>query len=395
MPGARVVATSARTGAGLDELRAALAAVRRAAHAHGADGPARLHVDRSFSLRGIGTVATGTLWSGTIGEGDELRVEPRGRSVRVRSVQVHDRPVERAEAGQRVAVALPGVERQEVRRGDVLVTPGAFARASGSTSHSSRWTRSRRGSCSTTAPRRPRLGWRAPATASPSCGCRGRSSPRAATASSCARGRRSAAESSSIPRRRATPTSRGSRRSSAARRSCTLPRWWTGSGAGRRSGSRSCAPSWTARSTPPIRSTRAFLFRRPRGRGRSSRTSGSSCAARSSTGRAPTPELGERDGGGGRAQATARPRAGAGGGRRSLRASSRSRAGSCESATASRSRRDAVRAGAWRPVDGITLAQFRDALGVGRKTAQLYLERFDADGVTRRVGDARVLRRKR
>jgi selenocysteine-specific elongation factor len=71
-------------------------------------------------------VATGTLWSGTIGEGDELRVEPRGRSVRVRSVQVHDRPVERAEAGQRVAVALPGVERSEVRRGDALVEPGAY-----------------------------------------------------------------------------------------------------------------------------------------------------------------------------------------------------------------------------------------------------------------------------
>src|SRR5439155_25420171 len=69
-------------------------------------------------------VATGTRWSGTIGDGDELRVEPRGRSVRVRSVQVHARPIERAEAGQRVAVSLPGVERQELRRGDVLVTPG-------------------------------------------------------------------------------------------------------------------------------------------------------------------------------------------------------------------------------------------------------------------------------
>src|SRR5205085_925253 len=126
VPGARVVATSARTGAGLDELRAALAEVAGRVAPHDADGPARLHVDRSFTLRGIGTVATGTLWSGTIGEGDELRVEPRGRSVRVRSVQVHDQPVERAAAGQRVAVSLPGVERQELRRGDVLVTPGGF-----------------------------------------------------------------------------------------------------------------------------------------------------------------------------------------------------------------------------------------------------------------------------
>jgi selenocysteine-specific elongation factor len=126
VPGAPVVATSARTGAGLDELRAALAEVAARVGRPAADEPARLHVDRAFTLRGIGTVATGTLWSGTIGEGDELRVEPRGRSVRVRSVQVHDRPVERAEAGQRVAVSLPGVERQQLRRGDVLVTPGAF-----------------------------------------------------------------------------------------------------------------------------------------------------------------------------------------------------------------------------------------------------------------------------
>jgi selenocysteine-specific elongation factor len=124
VPGAPVVAVSARTGAGLDELRSALAeaAVGRDPH----DAPTRLFVDRSFTLHGIGTVATGTLWSGSIGEGDELRVEPRGRTVRVRSVQVHDRAVERAEAGQRVAVALPGVERSELRRGDALVAPGTY-----------------------------------------------------------------------------------------------------------------------------------------------------------------------------------------------------------------------------------------------------------------------------
>src|SRR5438046_4893 len=124
VPGSPVVAVSARSGAGLDELRSALAAV--AEERGRADGPTRLYVDRVFTLRGIGTVATGTLWSGSIGEGDELRAEPGGRTVRVRSVQVHDRPAERAEAGQRVAVALPGVARQELRRGDVLVTPGAL-----------------------------------------------------------------------------------------------------------------------------------------------------------------------------------------------------------------------------------------------------------------------------
>ncbi len=124
VPAAPVVAVSARTGAGLDELRAALAGV--AAERAASDAPPRLPVDRSFSLPGIGTVVTGTLWSGTVGVGDALRVEPSGLDVRVRSVEVHDRAVDRAEAGGRVAVALPGVDRRQVRRGDVLVAPGAY-----------------------------------------------------------------------------------------------------------------------------------------------------------------------------------------------------------------------------------------------------------------------------
>jgi selenocysteine-specific elongation factor len=125
VPNAEVVAVSAKTGAGLDELRAALA--RAAVETERADAPTRLYVDRVFTLKGIGTVATGTLWSGRIVPGDVLRAEPSGRDVRIRSVQVHDRPVEAADAGQRVAVALPGVARQELARGDVLVAPGAYA----------------------------------------------------------------------------------------------------------------------------------------------------------------------------------------------------------------------------------------------------------------------------
>ena len=92
-----------------------------------ADRPTRLYVDRAFSVAGFGTVVTGTLWSGSIGSGDELRLEPSGRDVRVRSVQVHDTDVDRAESGQRVAVSLPGVERREVGRGEALVAPGAYA----------------------------------------------------------------------------------------------------------------------------------------------------------------------------------------------------------------------------------------------------------------------------
>ncbi len=126
VPGATVVATSASTGYGLDELRTALAEAADRVEQRPATRPARLFVDRVFTLRGIGTVVTGTLWSGSIGEGDALRAEPAGLDVRVRSVQVHDEPVQRAEAGQRVAVALPGVERADLRRGDALVEPGAY-----------------------------------------------------------------------------------------------------------------------------------------------------------------------------------------------------------------------------------------------------------------------------
>jgi selenocysteine-specific elongation factor len=126
VPEAEVVAVSAKTGAGLDELRAALARAADAVERPERFAAARLWIDRAFSLRGIGTVVTGTLWSGSIAAGDVLRLEPRGRTVRVRSVQVHDQPVEAAEAGQRVAVNLPAIERGDLRRGDALVDPGHY-----------------------------------------------------------------------------------------------------------------------------------------------------------------------------------------------------------------------------------------------------------------------------
>jgi len=126
IPGVEVVSVSAKTEEGLGELRAALGRAADRVERVRADRPTRLYVDRSFSLRGFGTVVTGTLWSGSIGAGDELQVAPAGRAVRVRSVQVHDRDVERAESGQRVAVSLPGVERRDLKRGDALVEPGAY-----------------------------------------------------------------------------------------------------------------------------------------------------------------------------------------------------------------------------------------------------------------------------
>jgi selenocysteine-specific elongation factor len=127
MPGAEVVTVSARTGAGLDALRAALerasAGVPRRADDGGMD-PARLHVDRVFTIRGAGTVLTGTLWSGAISRGDPVRLLPGDRHARAREVQVHGSPVERARAGQRVAVNLSGLAVSEAQRGDVLTGIG-------------------------------------------------------------------------------------------------------------------------------------------------------------------------------------------------------------------------------------------------------------------------------
>jgi selenocysteine-specific elongation factor len=116
VPGAPVVCVSSVERTGTDELLRALAGV--AAELPGraaAGGGVRLHVDRSFTLRGIGTVVTGTLWSGQVAAGDHVRILPRGLEARVRSVQVHDSAVERAEAGQRVALNLGGVGWREGR----------------------------------------------------------------------------------------------------------------------------------------------------------------------------------------------------------------------------------------------------------------------------------------
>jgi selenocysteine-specific elongation factor len=130
LPRAAMVTCSARTGDGVADVRAALDLL--AARLPGRDvgaGEPLLHVDRAFTIRGAGTVVTGTLWSGAVAPGDRL-VLLGGRDqapVRVRSVQVHDEPVERAVAGQRVALNLAGVELGDVARGVVVAGPGAVA----------------------------------------------------------------------------------------------------------------------------------------------------------------------------------------------------------------------------------------------------------------------------
>jgi selenocysteine-specific elongation factor len=126
LPGAEMVACSARTGQGVADVAAALDRVAAGlAHHEPRPGEAVLHVDRAFTIRGAGTVVTGTLWSGSIGRGDRVRLLPADRTVRVRGVHVHDQAAERAGAGQRVAVNLTGLELRQVGRGDVLVGEGA------------------------------------------------------------------------------------------------------------------------------------------------------------------------------------------------------------------------------------------------------------------------------
>jgi selenocysteine-specific elongation factor len=127
--GTPIVPVSATERTGLDDLLAALGDVAARLPGRAASGgPARLHVDRSFTLRGIGTVVTGTLWSGAVGVGDSVSILPRGLSARVRSVQVHDVGVDRAVAGQRVAMNLVGVGWREVARGDVICGDGCELR---------------------------------------------------------------------------------------------------------------------------------------------------------------------------------------------------------------------------------------------------------------------------
>ena len=116
-----VAAVSARDGRGIPSLLGHLEEVSAAAAAERRAGPARLPVDRSFALKGIGAVVTGTVWRGVIRAGDALLVQPGGKPVTVRSVQVHDRDAEAALAGQRAGVNLRGVDKSEVERGQWLV----------------------------------------------------------------------------------------------------------------------------------------------------------------------------------------------------------------------------------------------------------------------------------
>ncbi|MEI9971088.1 MAG: selenocysteine-specific translation elongation factor [Ignavibacteriota bacterium] len=126
LEGAAIVPVSSVTGAGLDDLRRELTRAAEAAPEKSATGHFRLPIDRVFSVKGFGTVVTGTLISGSAAKEQTVEVYPHERRLRVRGVQVHDRPVDRAVAGQRTAVNLADIEPAELKRGDVLSEPGRF-----------------------------------------------------------------------------------------------------------------------------------------------------------------------------------------------------------------------------------------------------------------------------
>jgi len=123
---APLVPVSAKTGAGLSELKKALNDAAANSGAKDAARYLRLPIDRAFAMKGFGSVVTGTLISGSVGPGDEVELFPGGERLRVRGVQSGGKSVERATPGQRTAVNLAGIEHSALRRGMVLATPGKF-----------------------------------------------------------------------------------------------------------------------------------------------------------------------------------------------------------------------------------------------------------------------------
>ncbi len=125
-----VIPVSALTGAGIDELKAALQKMTEESESKSRRGAFFLPVDRVFHISGFGTVVTGTAINGEIKEGDDIEVLPEKNLTKVRSIQVHGLPVETATAGQRVAVNLAGLALAEVKRGDVVTSRGCFTPSS-------------------------------------------------------------------------------------------------------------------------------------------------------------------------------------------------------------------------------------------------------------------------
>lgn len=123
---ASILAVSSTTGSGLDRLVSAMDAIAREIPERRTGGPYRLPVDRVFTVKGFGTVVTGTSVSGEIHLGDEVTVYPKGLSVRIRGIQTHGTAANEAKPGVRTALNLQGIDRDEIQRGDVVATPDSL-----------------------------------------------------------------------------------------------------------------------------------------------------------------------------------------------------------------------------------------------------------------------------
>jgi len=126
LDGAPIISVSSLTRSGLDKLRDALASAASRVPRRDARHVCRLPIDRSFSIKGFGTVVTGTLASGTITEGSEIELLPDRRRLRVRGVQSHGKQVKSATSGRRTAVNLGGIDHHEIERGMTLSEPGVL-----------------------------------------------------------------------------------------------------------------------------------------------------------------------------------------------------------------------------------------------------------------------------
>ena len=126
LDGKPIVPVSAKTGRGIAELRQALQMLAARVSPKQLEGKFRLPIDRVFTIRGFGTVVTGTLFSGSIRVEDRVEIYPKGIEAKVRGLQVHNESVSEAVAGQRTAINLQGIEKVELERGNVLGRPGEF-----------------------------------------------------------------------------------------------------------------------------------------------------------------------------------------------------------------------------------------------------------------------------
>jgi selenocysteine-specific elongation factor len=121
LKGAPILSVSSTTGEGIPQLISTLDHLAKEVEERSSDGLFRLPIDRVFVMKGFGTVVTGTMISGSLSLGETVEILPSGIEGKVRNLQVYNRPVEKAVAGQRTAVNLQGIEASAIERGDVLV----------------------------------------------------------------------------------------------------------------------------------------------------------------------------------------------------------------------------------------------------------------------------------